>query len=806
MHSNEELSKVDKFAYLKHYLEDSAKQVISGFQLTEKNYETALDLLKQRFAKPSMIKKGHIKDLINAPMVFSERNVSKMRELYDIIETHFRGLEALSVEQDSYSTIVVPTLMEKIPEPVRINMLRGTDNFDEWDIEALLQAFRKELNIREQNFSVIPENSSKQKGIDSEFRTRSSVKPQVTSASALLSGQDGSRKAKKVGVCIYCEEEHEETKCTKFPNVEERKDIILRTGRCFRCLNKGHRASQCYSKSKRKYCKKKHHTSLCMRNEPQAIMSVAKLSNLPQQVVSTTSCVENVELGVKSALQALILGRKRVRARVLFDTGSHRTFVTNEVVTKLGLSPVRQESLNIKTFGSNDVSESVRDIVELELLPINQGKSGVKVDAFVVDHISEVSNVHPEIVKHTFAQLTDLWFSDVSTSQESLVIDVLVGIDFFHTFQEDKVRRGDPGEPVAVKTKLGWVLSGPLRGERLVSYENMNMNLIVDNDISCNLVGTAQVEHEIHKLRDLETLGIKESDQVYDDLFDNVFFTGERYSVKLPWKVGHKPLSSNFALSLSRLKGQLRKLRKEPGVLQSYDQIIQEQLNSNIIEKVTELEMPEKQHILPHHAVIRNDAETTKIWIVFDASSKESRVGTSLNDCLHVGPPLTPLLFDILVRFREYKIPMIADIEKAFLNVEIDPSDRDVLRFLWVKDINDPNSLIEVYRFNRVAFGVNSSPFLLNAVLRYHINSYKDKDPEFALKLANSFYVDGLVCGADNLENAKELFTKSRERLKEGGLNLMTTKWKTSSRELQREFQIHEQQLQFRMVFLKFWV
>ena len=181
---------------------------------------------------------------------------------------------------------------------------------------------------------------------------------------------------------------------------------------------------------------------------------------------------------------------------------------------------------------------------------------------------------------------------------------------------------------------------------------------------------------------------------------------------------------------------------------------------------------------MPHHAVIRNDAETTKIRIVFDASSKESRVGTSLNDCLHVGPPLTPLLFDILVRFREYKIPMIADIEKAFLNVEIDPSDRDVLRFLWVKDINDPNSHIEVYRFNRVAFGVNSSPFLLNAVLRYHTNSYKDKDPEFALKLANSFYVDDLVCGADNLENAKELFTKSRERLKEGGFNLR--KWKVA--------------------------
>ena len=49
-------------------------------------------------------------------------------------------------------------------------------------------------------------------------------------------------------------------------------------------------------------------------------------------------------------------------------------------------------------------------------------------------------------------------------------------------------------------------------------------------------------------------------------------------------------------------------------------------------------------------------------------------------------PPLTPLLFDILLRFRKFNVPMVADIEKAFLDVEIDQSDRDVLIFLWAKD------------------------------------------------------------------------------------------------------------------------
>jgi len=75
VHENEELSNVDKFSYLRHYLEEPAKKVISGFSLTEKNY--ALKLLEQ-FVKPTIIKRAHINELLNAPPVFNERNVGRL--------------------------------------------------------------------------------------------------------------------------------------------------------------------------------------------------------------------------------------------------------------------------------------------------------------------------------------------------------------------------------------------------------------------------------------------------------------------------------------------------------------------------------------------------------------------------------------------------------------------------------------------------------------------------------------------------------------------------------------------------------
>ena len=107
----------------------------------------------------------------------------------------------------------------------------------------------------------------------------------------------------------------------------------------------------------------------------------------------------------------------------------------------------------------------------------------------------------------------------------------------------------------------------------------------------------------------------------------------------------------------------------------------------------------DKVHYLPHQAVVRKNAVTTKVRIVYDASSKGSKTEASLNDCLHVGPSLNPLLYNILLWFRENRVALVGDIEKAFLNVEVDEADRDSLRFLWVKDIDSKVHETVVYRF-----------------------------------------------------------------------------------------------------------
>ena len=193
----------------------------------------------------------------------------------------------------------------------------------------------------------------------------------------------------------------------------------------------------------------------------------------------------------------------------------------------------------------------------------------------------------------------------------------------------------------------------------------------------------------------------------------------------------------------------------------------------------------------PHHAVVRRDKTTTKVRVVYDASARSAN-GPFLNDCLLKGPKFNQLIFDLLVRFRSYKVALTADLEKAFLMVSVEEADRDVLRFLWVKDLKREPPEFKIYRFTRVIFGVSSSPFLLNATIRFHLEKYLKTNEEQVRRLLCSTYVDDIIAGGETEEEAFELYAQSKQIFREGGFNLR--KFLTNSRQLQERINLKETQ------------
>ncbi|KAH6937316.1 hypothetical protein HPB50_026728 [Hyalomma asiaticum] len=106
-------------------------------------------------------------------------------------------------------------------------------------------------------------------------------------------------------------------------------------------------------------------------------------------------------------------------------------------------------------------------------------------------------------------------------------------------------------------------------------------------------------------------------------------------------------------------------------------------------------------YYVPHSEVIREDSVTTKLRVVFDASSHAKGV-RSLNSWLEIGPNLNPDLLQVLLRFRFNLVPMTADIENAFLQVDILIEDRDMFRFLWFDETPDIYFKEEVVELGKV--------------------------------------------------------------------------------------------------------
>ncbi|XP_037505898.1 uncharacterized protein LOC119382262 [Rhipicephalus sanguineus] len=218
----------------------------------------------------------------------------------------------------------------------------------------------------------------------------------------------------------------------------------------------------------------------------------------------------------------------------------------------------------------------------------------------------------------------------------------------------------------------------------------------------------------------LESIGVKDeesisdSEQTLQEFERNITKKDGRYQVRLPWKKTVE-LEDNFSVATKRLGNLMRKLMKDHSLLEKYDKTIRVYLEEGSAERVSSSSYTRdhRPYYMPHRAVIKEDRTTTKIRIVFDASSNE-RGAKSLNDNLESGPNLNPDVATLLLRFRRYKVAMTADVEKAFLQIGLHEEDRDSLRFLWFAnspEANQPLPEEEIWRMTRVAVWSNFKPF-----------------------------------------------------------------------------------------------
>lgn len=767
IHENCSLTDIDRFNYLKRYLKDQASDTISGLTLSSENYKEAIEILRSRFGNPQVLISAHVESLLKASRIKNKEDIKGLRKLYNDIESCIRNLKTLRLDITGYGCVLIPILKAKLPDDLNIIIARKFGD-DIWTLEQLMKYFHGELRAQE-NCGLSDQSAS--------HGRRQQSSPYT--ASGLLTESDSVSK-----LCVFCDKGmHNSSKCRTVTNSASRWEIIKQKGLCFICLGAGHKARSCKTKYSCRICQKRHNVALCT------------YENKNDQAKHTTSCCTHNDTTLNNegetsvfhshASGGILLQTAWVdvsnpevqcgtKTRVLFDSGSQRSYISEEVRKKLRAPTIRKEIVTLNTFGASDSKARNLDVVKVK---VNGKAKSIFIEALCVPEVcNPIKGQNISFARERYTHLKNLSLADgILKSSTTFSIGILIGVDSYHDFFSGKVLKGNEG-PVASETVCGWVLSGMLGDRDFCDSESHSMK--------CAVEIKDDLREDLKKFWEIEN--VNDDDCVVEQFKTDIDFDGERYVTRLPFRsTGHDKLSDNFISSKRRLENLKPKLLKQ-GIFEKYDKIFSDYEKEKIIERVPSAEEPKGcgvVHYLPHRPVVREDKSTTKIRAVFDASAATQ--GVSLNDCLYPGPNLLSKIFDILLRFRLNKIAILADIKQAFLNIGIHKEDQDFLRFLWFEN-EGPDSEIIVFRFLRVLFGLTCSPFLLNGTIRHHLSQYISTHKEFVLKFIEDLYVDDTTSGCASINEGKEFFHNASKILKEGAFELR--KWKSNDPELQAFF------------------
>ena len=154
--------------------------------------------------------------LLQVESVSSSQNARALRKLLDGVSSHVHSLQSLGVEPDSYSSLLCPVLISKLPPDLQL-LISRTVSEGEWKLDSLMKAIEDEVSARER--------------VTNQSRRRNEHRPPPSATSLVSSGTTSSNTP-----CCYCDQLHSPGTCSKVPQIEARKQILRRSGRCFSCL------------------------------------------------------------------------------------------------------------------------------------------------------------------------------------------------------------------------------------------------------------------------------------------------------------------------------------------------------------------------------------------------------------------------------------------------------------------------------------------------------------------------------------------------------------------------------------------
>ena len=235
-------------------------------------------------------------------------------------------------------------------------------------------------------------------------------------------------------------------------------------------------------------------------------------------------------------------GFQEIPVRVLFDTGSQRSYIKKSIAEALNLDGPA-ETLSICTFGGDVIKSKNMARVRFNIKGTQDTMIEIEIEALAINRIcAPLQRMDIDLSKYQHLQGITLADNYQWTNEQ---VDILIGTDNYYRIIEGEVKKGEhSGEPTVVNSKLGWILCG--------SIEDQQQNR------TTAMFATIDVEETTTSLKcfwDLESIGIVEEKAQINSIEEidaitqfneGLSFDGTRYKTSIPWKRDHLELTDNY--------------------------------------------------------------------------------------------------------------------------------------------------------------------------------------------------------------------------------------------------------------------
>ncbi|XP_025995820.2 uncharacterized protein LOC105202869 [Solenopsis invicta] len=766
--NNTSLPKVQKMQYLISALRGEARDVVGSLEVAEENYIEAWEMLKERYDDPGLIIQKHIRALFDVPTIVKENHLL-IRRLMDNVLKHLRALKALKRPTDYWDDLVIHLVTSRLdPKTSRA-----------WEVTLK----RGEIPTLKQLTDFLAQHS---KALEASIRTAR------TGSSSTGQDRIGQARATTANIattnnkCAYCEKEnHAIYKCEDYLRLDVSQRIKEARSRrlCLNCLKAAsHQTKHCNVKPCRQ-CNKRHNTllhleqALIKKAETLTESSSAAEGKIVATSINHAASVQNKQVLLATAVVKVTDSRgNEVLCRALLDSGAQSCFITSSCAKKLALEQFGAYT-PVRCLGELSTRTNKRVRIKLQSR-INKFKADL--DCLIIDQI--IQFMPDDTINTNDIQIPEGIILADPEFYEPARVDLLLGAEIFYDIMCIGRIKLSTAQPTWQKTLLGWIISGSL--VTTARKQNGTMcNLAIYDQLNANLTRFWQIEHnERQSTRSPEERACKKH-------LANTYKRNKegRFIVSMPIKEDRlQELGESRERAVQRFRNLERKFTRQPQLKQEYARFIHEYLKLKHMKEIRKDDArwnAQPQCYLPHHCVIKEASSTTKLRVVFDASSKDTK-GVSLNDILMVGPVLQQDLVSILLRFRSFKYVITGDIAKMYRQILITDDQTALQRIVWR---DDPNQELKTYELLTLTYGTAPASFLATKVIYQLAELEENRFPKGAAIARRDFYMDDLITGANSIEEAVVGRDQAAALLQKRGFTLR--KWASNHPELLKNIQ-----------------